>query len=108
MTNRASQNHHKGVEIAVVTRTEEAPQLDTLGELARVLGAAGLCVRLTQPLGRPLGLHIQNPAQPALNEHITLDDGRFWWGWSEPLAPADRVDEAAAAIVRAVGATRSR
>ncbi len=78
-----------------------------LDALARLLERAGLQARVTQPIGRPPGLHVQNPALPALEEHIVLDrcaEGTWWlwWGWAERIAPADDLEHAAESIRRVV------
>jgi hypothetical protein len=89
----------------VVTHPDQA-----LNTLARLLERAGLNARVTQPIGRPPGLHVQNPELPALEEHVVLDrcdQGRWWlfWAWAERIAPADDLDGAVECIRRVVGAS---
>lgn len=78
-----------------------------LRELADHLGRAGLCARITQPLGRPPTLYVLNPQQPELEERVVIDQGEngtwwFLWPWAERIAPVASLTDAADSIRRVV------
>src|SRR5256885_2012684 len=87
----------------VVTHPDQA-----LCELASLLERTRLRARLTQPIGRPPTLHVQNPGLPALSEHVRLEpceQGKWWlwWGWDERIAAVDDLPTAVECIRRVVG-----
>ena len=91
----------------VVTHPEQA-----LSDLASLLERTGLSARITQPIGRPTTLHVQNPSLPALSEHVRLEpceQGKWWlwWGWDERIAPVDDLPTAVECIRRVVGVAYS-
>jgi hypothetical protein len=98
----------------VVTHPDEVvPDSRTAGAhleaLAGQLGRAGLCARITHPIGRPATLHVLNPDQPDLEERVVIDrceNGTwwFWWAWAERIAPAGQMADAAESIRRVVSA----
>lgn len=87
----------------VVTHPDQA-----LNNLAGLLERSGLSARITQPIGRPPTLHVQNPELPALTEHVRVEPcerGQWWlwWGWDVRIAPVEDLNGAAESIRRVVG-----
>ena len=83
--------------------------LERLEGLAAELAKHGLMTRLIAPVGRVPSLHVVNPAQSMLAEHVYAgrsQDGLwwFWWPWAERIAPGDQHGAAASVIARVLSA----
>jgi hypothetical protein len=83
--------------------------LERLEGLAAELAKHGLMTRLKAPRGRVPSLHVINPAQSMLAEHVYVgrsQDGLwwFWWPWAERIAPGDEHGVAASVIARVLSA----
>jgi hypothetical protein len=79
-----------------------------LAAMAAELAGHGWATRLEAPPGRLPRLHVQNPAAPALSEHVYAQRRRagtwtYWWPWAQPIASAPA--EAAAIIIGTLQAT---
>jgi hypothetical protein len=83
-------------------------QTSCLETLAAEVSAHGWAAYLTTPLGRPVRLFVQNPADRVLCSYImaapdaTTGEWWYWFGWAERIAPAATPAVAAQAIVRAL------
>jgi hypothetical protein len=79
-----------------------------LDALAAELAGQGWAARLEAPPRRLPRLYVQNPAAPALSEHVYAQRRRdgtwtYWWPWAQPIASA--AAEAAAIIIAALHTT---
>ncbi len=83
---------------------EPGPRLEDLEKLAAELGSQQYAVTLVTSAGRRPHLRVTNRAAKQLTEDIYEGDGRFWWGWSEPIAEVRNVAAAAEAVRRVLHA----
>jgi len=83
---------------------EAGPRLDDLERLAAELGGEKFAVTLVAGDGRRPRLRVTNRAAAQITEDIYEGDGRFWWGWAEPIAEVWNVAAAAEAVRRVLAA----
>ncbi len=83
---------------------EAGPRLEDLERLAAELGSERYAVTLVTSAGRRPCLRVTNRAAKQLTEDIYAGDGRFWWGWAEPIGPVWNTAAAAEAVRRVLAA----
>jgi len=69
---------------------------DALETLAGALDSAAYA--MTMQGGRRCRLTITNRRAAVLTESVYVENGWFWWGWGERLAPVEDVEQAAEKI----------
>ena len=84
--------------------TRPAGNLERLERLAAELGSQQYAATLVTGQGRRPCLRVTNREAKQLTEDIYEGDGRFWWGWSEPIAEVRNVAAAAEAVRRVLHA----
>ncbi len=79
---------------------EPGPRVEDLERLAAELGGERYAATLVTSPGRRPRLHVTNRAAVQVTEDIYAGDGRFWWGWAEPIGPVADVAAAAGKVRR--------
>lgn len=86
----------------------QADVITSLEELATEIEALGLHAALRQPPGRPPCLHVRNPHASALTENVSVQSGRYYFSWAEPIAGCDEPAAAAAVLARVLRTTEGQ